>query len=100
VGEADLARCHRCRTLSDVLQLLAYTDSSSRSPATDVAVGLEPSVRAVETLPFVFVGLGECSREDREFELVLVDLLAPADQLGSNLLAGPRCNSPHPTLHT
>src|SRR5260370_24795227 len=69
-------------------------------PATDVAVGLEPSVRAVETLPLVLVGLGELRGKDRELELVMIDLLAPADQFGSDLLAGPGCNTPHPILHT
>src|SRR5260221_2989712 len=81
-------------------QLLADADSISGSSTAEVAVGLEPSVRAVETLPVVLIGLSELSGEDRELELVLIDLLTAADQLNSNLLAGPGCNSPHPTLHT
>src|SRR6266478_3405095 len=93
MSKADLARRHRRRALSDALHLLAHTNSSSGRPATQVAVGLETGVRAVEALPVVLVGLGELSGEDRELELVLVDLLAPADQLGSDLLAGSGCNS-------
>src|SRR6266478_8730913 len=99
MSKADLARRHRRRALRDALHLLAHTNSSSGRPATQVAVGLDPCDRAVEALPVVLIGLGERGGEDRELELVLVDLLAPADQLSSDLLAGPGCNSPHPTLH-
>src|SRR6266446_5009113 len=81
-------------------QLLADADSISCSSTAEVAIGFEPSVRAVETLPVVLIGLSELIGEDRELELVLIDLLTAADQLNSNLLAGPGCNSPHPTLHT
>ncbi len=77
-------------------QLPADTDSISGSAAAQVAVGLEPSVRAVETLPVVLVRLGERGSEYRELEFVLIDLLAAADQLSSDLLAGPGCNSPTP----
>src|SRR5260221_7245849 len=77
-------------------QLLADADSISGSSTAEVAVGLEPSVRAVETLPVVLIGLSELSGEDRELELVLIDLLTAADQLSSNLLACPGVQLPPP----
>src|SRR5438445_11440866 len=100
MGEADLAICHRRRALLKTRQLLAHADWVAGSSATHVASGFDPRDRAVEALPVVLVGLGELSGEDRELELVLIDLLTAADQLRSDLLAGPGCNSPHPTLHT
>jgi hypothetical protein len=53
-----------------------------------MAVGLEPGDRALETLPVVLVGLGEPGRQVGELELLLIDLLAAANQLGGERLAG------------
>ena len=100
MGEANLAICHCRRALVQLRRLPADADSISGSSTAEVAVGFDPCDRAVEALPVVLIGLSELSREDRELELVLIDLLAPADQLNTDLLASPGCNSPHPTLHT
>src|SRR5467141_2643154 len=81
-------------------QLPADADSISGGSTAQVTVGLEPSVRAVEALPVVLIGLSDLSGENLELELVPVDPLASPDQLRSDLIAGSGCNSPHPTLHT
>src|SRR4029077_13746117 len=83
-----------------MLNLLAGADARAGRAATQVAVGLEPGVRALEALPVVLVGGGELGREVGELELVLVDLAAAADQLSGERLAGPRRNSPDPSIHT
>src|SRR5216683_4976061 len=100
VAEPDLAGLHSCGALAEAVQLLADADPIAGGAATHMAIGLDPRDRAVKALFFVLVGLGISGGEDRELELVLIDLPTPADQLRSNLLASPGCNSPHPTLHT
>src|SRR6266849_8325356 len=100
VGEADLTRHHCRRTPPQTVQLLADAEAIAGSSAAQMTVGLDSGDGAVEALPVVLVGLGELCGEDRELELVLIDLLTPADQLSGDLLADPGCNSPHPTLHT
>src|SRR5712692_8155500 len=82
-----------------MLQLLPGADSSTCSAATHVAVGLEPGDRALEALPVVLVGLGELGGQVGELELVLIDLLATADQLRSDRLADPRHSFPDLALH-
>src|SRR5216683_3146505 len=100
VPEPDLTGLHSSGALAEAVQLLSDADPIAGGAATHVAVGLDPRDRTVEALFFVLVGLGIGGGKDRELELVLVDLLTAADQLSSDLLAGPGCNSPHPTLHT
>ncbi len=77
-------------------QLPAGADSISGSSTAEVAVGFDPCDRAVEALPVILVRLGELSRETGELQLLLIDLLAAADQLNSDLFAGPGYNSPTP----
>src|SRR5258706_674627 len=100
VAEPDLAGLHRSGALAEAVQLLADADPIARSNATHMATCLDPRDRAVEALFFVLVGVGIGRSEDRELELVLVDLQSTPDQLRSDLLAGPGCNSPRPTFHT
>src|SRR6266852_4178866 len=100
VAEPDLAGLHSCGALAEAVQLLADADPIAGSAATQMAVALDPRDRAVEALFFVLVGLCIGGGEDRELELVLIDLQSASDQLRSDLLACPGCNSPHPTLHT
>src|SRR6266852_3010322 len=83
-----------------MLQLLAGADPSTCGAATHVAVGLKPGDRAVEALPVVFVGHSKLGGQARELELVLIDLLAAANQLRGDRLAGPRRSFPGLTLHT
>src|SRR5216683_1114103 len=100
VAEPDLAGLHSGGALAEAVELLSDADPIAGGAATHMAVRLDPRDRTVEALFFVLVGLGISGGKDRELELVLIDLLSPADQLSSDLLAGPGCNSPHPTLHT
>src|SRR4029077_7132806 len=83
-----------------MLNLPAGADARAGRATTQVAVGLEPGVGALEALPVVLVGGGEPGRQVRELELLLVDLPAAADQLSGERLAGSRRNSPDPSIHT
>src|SRR4029077_3311784 len=82
-----------------MLNLVAGADARAGRAATQVAVGLEPGVRALEALPVVLVGGGEPGGQVGELELLFVDLAAATDQLGGERLAGSRRNSPDPSIH-
>src|ERR1700682_3244331 len=83
-----------------MLDLLAGADASTGRAAAHMAVGLEPGDRGLEALPVVLIGLGELGGQVGELELLLIDLLAAADQLGGDRLTGSRRNSPDPSIHT
>ncbi len=83
-----------------MLNLLAGADARTRGAATQVAVGLEPADRAVKPLPVVLVGRGELGGQVGELEFLLIDLLAAADQLRGDRLAGSRRSFPGLVLGT
>jgi len=82
-----------------VLNLLAGADSRTGRPATQMAVGFEPADRALKALPVVLIGLSELGGQVGKLELLLIDLLTAADQLGGDRLAGSRRSLPSLNLH-
>src|SRR5712692_5409724 len=83
-----------------MLNLLAGANASTGRAAAHMAVGLEPADWALEALPVVLIGRGELGGQVGELELLLIDLLAAADQLRGDHPTGPRRNSPDPSIHT
>jgi hypothetical protein len=82
-----------------MLRLLAGADASTGRAATHMADDLEPGDRGLEALPVVLIGRGELGGQVGELELLLIDLLATADQLRGDRLTGPRRRFPDRTLH-
>src|SRR5713226_6172842 len=82
-----------------MLNLLPGADAGTGRAAAHMAVGLEPGDRSLEALPVVLVGRSELGCQVGELELVLIDLLAPADQLGGDRLTGSWRRFPDLTLH-
>src|SRR6266851_4152543 len=82
-----------------MLNLLAGADARTGRATAHIAVGLEPADRAVEALPVVLIGRSELGGQVGELELLLIDLLTAADQLGSDRLAGSRRSLPGLNLH-
>ena len=98
--EADLACSQSRQAPTEALHLLANADAIGGSAAAHVAGRLEPRDRAVVALLVEFIGPGELGGETGEVELLLIDLLPSANQLGSDRLTGSRRNSPDPSFHT
>src|SRR5260370_5494332 len=82
-----------------MLNLLAGADARTCRATAHVAVGLEPGDRGLKALPVVLIGRRELGGQVGELELLLIDLLAAADQLRRERLTGSRRRFPDLTLH-
>src|SRR6267378_2480313 len=93
----DAAFGHSNRALTQALLLFAGANPISSRATWEMAIGLDPGDRAVETFLIVLVGLGKLSRDRGELEIDYIDKPAVFDQLRPQLGAG--CFTPTPHCH-